>query len=189
MKNKPIGAEDKAFLSSLFERHLGIVYKTALNMDIRDESAVIAVVHETLLKLSPNVETLRGMSERARVSYIAAAARSVVLSREARRRAEARRLSPLSVEDIELTADQSLEDAYIESETRRQRIEAMWAALDELPPDDRALLLEKYLDGRSDAELAAARGLRPESVRKKLSRVRRRARGIILGKEGDGHDA
>lgn len=53
-----------------------------------------------------------------------------------------------------------------------------------LPSEDRLLLEGWYLQGRSAEALAEALGCKPDSVRSKLSRARKRALKILRGKEG-----
>jgi len=54
--------------------------------------------------------------------------------------------------------------------------EALSAALLDLPPADRAVVLLTQLDGWSGPEVAAALDLTPEAVRARLTRARRRLR-------------
>lgn len=57
-----------------------------------------------------------------------------------------------------------------------QLAEALGAALLDLPPADRAVVLLTQLDGWSGPEVAAALDISPEAVRARLSRSRRRLR-------------
>ena len=186
MRTQTLTPADEAFMSSLFERHKGIMYKTALDMDIRDETMRNAVVHEALTRLPDKLDTLRGLGERGRAAYMATVVRFVIL--EWSRRRSVRRRYVIDA-DISALADTApgvgFEDEYIEGETLRSRLTFMWQALDELSETDRRLLIEKYIDGRSDPELAAALGITQASLRKKLTLAKRRARRLILRKEGE----
>ena len=186
MSRRTISAADAEFLFALFERHMGIMYKTALDLNIRDEAQKDDAVHEALLRLSGCVDTLRGMSGRAQAAYMASAVRSVVFNGAKRAGVERRLFSDAALGEADaLPSGENLEDAFIERETRREELAAMWAALEALDDTDRALLTAKYIDGCSDAELAERMGVLPSSIPKKLTRAKRRARRLILGK-GDG---
>lgn len=180
MKNRPFSPADAEYVFSLFERHKGVMYKTALDLrvgsDQRDD-----VVHDALLQLVSYAQELRDMGERSRVAYMASAVRSVVFNRNARGRVEKRRRGELCYEP----AAAAPEEEYIEREAHRLRLQNMWLALDELSERDRLILIEKYIDGKSDCALAAELHITEASLRKKLTLAKRRARRIIQGKEGD----
>ena len=180
MKKRVLTSADVAFVFALFERHKGVMYKTALDLEVphglKDD-----VVHDALLRLVNYAEELRGMGERSRVAYMSSAVRSVVFNMNARGRTERRHRGELSAEP----ESGSPEDEYIEREAHRLRLELMWQALDELSERDRTLLIERYIGGKTEQELAFSLRLTPAAVRKQLTRARRRARRIILRKEGD----
>jgi RNA polymerase sigma-70 factor, ECF subfamily len=62
-----------------------------------------------------------------------------------------------------------------------QLADALIAALLELPPADRAVVLLTQLDGWSGPEVAEALELSPEAVRARLTRARRRLRERLRG--------
>lgn len=178
MKNKTLAPADVEYVFSLFERHKGVMYKTALDLDVRGD-LINDVVHDALLQLVHYAQTLRGMSERSRVAYMASSVRSVVFNLSARGQVERRRRGEMTWEP----ASASVEDDFLEREAHRDRLAFMWEALDELSEADRRLLIEKYIGGKSDGELSAQMKTTPAAVRKKLTRARRRARRIIQRKE------
>ena len=181
--------EERRFFSELFTRHAGILYKTALDLGLTKKDERDDAVHEALLRLPKHLATLRAMSERARAAYLASVLRSVVLDRRDRERLERRHAAELEPEALEaLPDDEDLEEAFLEREMKSVRARQLWEALAALSDDDRALLIAKYVDRRSDYELAAALGLSPESIPKKLTRAKRRAKAILLAKEANGHD-
>ncbi|MCI5500275.1 MAG: sigma-70 family RNA polymerase sigma factor [Clostridiales bacterium] len=68
---------------------------------------------------------------------------------------------------------------------RRERQEAVRAALQKLPAKDRALLYRKYYYRQSTAQIAAELGLTERGVEGRLYRLKRRLRHV-LGGELDG---
>jgi len=55
-------------------------------------------------------------------------------------------------------------------------------SLDELPPGERSLVEEKYLDGAAVAEISASTGLTEKAVESRLLRLRRHLRERLLKK-------
>lgn len=176
---------DMELVGSLYERYMGVMYKTALE-SLDDDSLAGSVVHDAVLRLLRKADTLRGLDERAVPVYIASVVRYVALEAKRRRRTERKRFVEADAALLEsIPAAGSMEDDLAERETRDSRVRYMWEALSELSETDRELLIGKYAAGRSDAELARALGVRPDSIRKKLTRARQRAKRIILRKEAD----
>lgn len=68
---------------------------------------------------------------------------------------------------------------------RAELADALGAALLELGPVDRAIVLLTQLDGWSGPEAAAALALSPEAVRARLTRARRRMREALSSVAGD----
>ena len=64
-------------------------------------------------------------------------------------------------------------DPAAEASDRRELTDLVRSVLSEMPADYARLLLAKYLDERSLAELAAEQGDSPEAVKSKLARARR----------------
>lgn len=174
---------DMELVGSLYERYMGIMYKTALEI-LDDDTLAGSVVHDAVLRLVRKADTLRGLPERAVPVYIASVVRFTALEAGKKQRMEHRRFVEADAADLErIPAVGSMEDDIAERETRDSRVRYMWEALGELSEADRELLIGKYAAGRSDAELARAFGIKPESIRKKLTRARQRAKKLILRKE------
>ena len=179
------GAEEMAFVSSVFERHKGILYKTALET-CSDRADKDAVVHEAVVRLTHYVDTLRQLDEPSMAVYLASVVRSVARNREKKRSREYSRLVDLDVAELEdLGEEPDLALRYEEEESRRQLLRDMREALDELKETDRALLVGKYLADLDDAQLAAQIGVQPSSVRMKLTRARRRMKQLMQRKEAE----
>ena len=69
-----------------------------------------------------------------------------------------------------------------------ERDQAVRTALAELGPDSRAVLLGKYIDGRTVDELAGRLGRTPKAIESLLSRARGRMRSLLgpyVDSEGD----
>ena len=174
---------DTAFLTSVYEKHKGIMYKTALECS-GDGAEKDTIVHDSLLRLARHTDTLRQLNEHALAVYVAATVRSVAFNSERRKRTERRRLVDADVSEVEsVDPAPSYEEQYIEAEAHKARLQYLRDSLAELDETDRELLVGKYMAGQSDEELAQRFGIKPESVRMKLTRARRRVRKMIERKE------
>lgn len=175
---------DTAFLSEIYEKHKGIMYKTALECSGAGADKD-GIVHDSLLRLAQHIDTLRQLNDHALAVYVATTVRSVAFNGERRKRTERRRLVDADVSELESVEFMpSYEEQYIEAEAHRDRLRYLRESLAELDDTDRELLVGKYIAGQSDDELARRFGIKPESVRMKLTRARRRVRKMIERKEG-----
>ena len=115
---------------------------------------------------------------------MATTVRSVAFNSERRKRTERRRLVDADVSELESVEFMpSYEEQFIEAEVHRDRLRYLRESLAELDETDRELLVGKYIAGQNDDELARRFGIKPESVRMKLTRARRRVRKMIERKE------
>ena len=76
--------------------------------------------------------------------------------------------------------DMSMEDLLL-FKARISQLKEIWH---ELPEEDQLLLEGKYIWELSDKELAEDHGCKPDSIRMKLTRARRRALQHLSEKEG-----
>lgn len=174
-------------VQTIYERHKGIMYKIARE-NVREPADADDAVSNALLRLFRNAGKLRQLSEKALVSYIVDTVHSAAVDGERRRRTEQRLFVSADTDEYgPAEIAPSVEEAYAAQERDQVRLRHLREALDELPEPDRTLLVGKYIDGESDALLASRLGVKPASVRMKLTRARKRARRIIERKEdGDG---
>ena len=183
---RPARDTDMALVADIYERHKGIMYKTALEC-IGDDSDKSVVVHDAIVRLAEHADTLRRLNDSALAVYVAATVRSVALNRERRKALERRIIMDVDISEVDdIDSGPTYEERFIEAEAHRDRLRYLREALSELSDTDRELLVGKYMSGESDEALARRFGVSPESVRMKLTRARRRAKAIIERKES-GH--
>ena len=181
-KRSPSG-EDMQLAAAIYERHKGAMILTASEY-LKDPSLVQDAVHDAVLRLAAYAPTLRGLSEAARARYARETVRTVALNLNRRLNAERGVLAEVEALREDLPGDESPERAFLEQTERERRLRFLREALDELDEADRALLTGKYLLGQSDELLAQRLGVKPASVRMRLTRARRELRRRIEGKEG-----
>ncbi len=183
---RPAREADMALVAEIYERHKGIMFKTALEC-IGDDADKGVVVHDAIVRLAEHADTLRKLNDPALAVYVAATVRSVALNRERRKRLDRRLIMDVDISEVDgVDRGPTYEEQFIEAEAHKDRLRYLREALSELQDTDRELLVGKYMTGESDEELAQRFGISPESVRMKLTRARRRAKKIIERKE-NGH--
>ncbi len=177
----PPTAADMQLVQSIYERHKGIFYQIAMAR-ARTPADADNVVSEAILRLFRYAPKLAELSEKALVCYVADTVFSASADLYRRQRSEDRRLVSADDQMPEVFLP-GPEEEYAERETEERLRRYLAEALEELPESDRTLLIGKYVHGRRDAELAEALGVKPDSVRMKLTRARNRARTIMARKE------
>lgn len=171
--------EDAAF-ESLVRHFEGMVYSFALQSLRRREDAEDAT-QEVFLKLWRSLSTWR--DEASVKTYIMRIARNTVIDMIRRRNSHP--TDSLTVEDDD-NEERQLDIADTDTTSnpaadyaRREQIEAVRRAIDELPPDHREIIILRDINGLSYAEIAEATGLDPGTVKSRLSRAREKLKEII----------
>lgn len=179
--------EAKRIILTLYEtghevarRVIGRILGTQLSADEKED-----LIQEGFLRLVLHVERLKGRTHKEQIAYMAKIMRTVAID-EARRRIQARRL--VSLEEIDYTELESVEltpeELLMFREDKEEKLASIRAALDRLPERDRRLLIEKYQNGRSDAEIGNMLDIKPRNVRIYLARARHKI-SIYYGEEVD----
>ena len=180
----PASREDLDFVWSVWQRHRGIIYKTALAH--RSEGLEPdEIVNESILILAKNADRLRQLEERPLAVYVAEVVRSAALMLARRERRYGYRWGEGLDGHEDASSGPGAEEAYIERESHQLRSVLLREAMDELSEEDRALLTLKYIKNTGDRQIAELLGLRPGTLRMRLTRARRRARDIIRRREAE----
>lgn len=177
----PEEASDSEYIVWLYDTYHRLMFATAghyLSNPADREDAV----QDSLCALVRSAKALRALDKRALPSYLVSTVRNTAIDMLRAQQGEA-----LSLDDEELReelAPITPEDSF-QLLSRKEQLNVLWQRLS---PADRLLLEGKYILGYSDAQLARRLGCKEDSVRMKLTRVRRRALHIILEQEGAPHD-
>lgn len=123
------------------------------------------IVSETLLQAWRDRERFRGAAEP--VTWVIAIARNRV--REFRRKEGLRRKSDQVLRAI-ATMDTEPAPDSLSQEAEMKRI--VRGTLDEIPPEYSHILIQRYFEGRTQRELAAASGETEEAIESRLRRAR-----------------
>lgn len=176
----PISPEDKAFFHSFYEEYKGFLFYMA-NQYASIETDCEDVVQDALVRLMCNTESIRNLNKQKTAKYIALTVRSAYLDLLKRRHG-----------GLEIPLEESVMEAVLEKEaawsdpSAELRMELL-NLKESLTPKEWMLLEAKYIQGFDQEELSRMIGVSPDSIRMTLSRVRAKARNILLsdaGKDG-----
>lgn len=176
----PENSEDRQFISQLYEEYEDLLYATALKYTTYHLDAE-EIVQDSLVRLIKKVSVIRKLERCVLAGYLVSTVRNTAINyiRKEQSRQKRRDVFEQGVVAETPAQELSLDELMILSENR-QRIKDAWRKLAE---SDRFLLEGKYLLGLTDAELAHQMNCKPESIRMKMTRARRRAFRLITEQE------
>lgn len=164
--------DDQAFLTQLYKDYYLLMFATAKkylpNQADREDAVQASMEH-----LIHHAGKLRTMSHYALLSYLVTTVRNTCFNLITANVRKERHLAPLEDNpEMDRIVDESSIEDLLTTLHRQDVMALVWSQLSE---EEQFLLKGKYVIGYSDAELAASLGCRPDSIRMKLTRVRRKA--------------
>lgn len=157
---------------SLLGEHLDSLFEFVHYRIGRDRSRVEDVVQETFLVALRDIQSFDGRSSLH--TWLCGIAKNKI-------RSERRKRAPMSLEDALANSDSEIDailsevsreplpDAVLEKQETRDLV---GATLSSLSPDYRRALIEKYVEGRSTAEIAGRVGKSEKAAESTLTRAR-----------------
>ena len=174
---------DEEIIITIYKRCEARIVMTA-RWYVKDEEIAEDIVQEALEKLGDKADILRTMDERAQNAYLKRMVEWCARNYLRDHRKDADFLSQGDFEEeTKLLRDPGASPE--EQILNREKLDAYWNALNSLPTMDRELLIGKHFLELSDEELAKIANCKPENVRMRLTRARKRAQKLL--KEG-GYD-
>lgn len=167
--------EERAFFQEFYDDHIRLLYYAASRCT-QDQELIRDIVQDTLVRLMQNTATLRKMNGAKTAAYLRATVKSVYID-HCRRRSNSEQ--PLESEVLEALGARTEPMDYAakwDTQILRSRLSAR----------DWYLLEARYIEGATDAEIAATLGCGADSVRKALSRARQRGKTILGDREERG---
>lgn len=141
------------------------------------------VVHDTFLKLIPQVSKLQTFDENRLRAYISATARNTAYTSSSKLK---KMRSILITDDSETLLTEIPDNClpYDELLIKHESTKKIFSIIQKLAPNERFLLESKYIEQLSDNEIASTLHVKPSSIRMMLTRVRRKVLTQLIN-EGD----
>ena len=160
--------EEREFIEHIFHEYKRLMYAVAVQYN--DNPADCQdIIQDSILRLMDKIYLLRGFSDPVVAAYVVATTRNVAINYGRRRSSFAEQESGL---DELGSVTPAIAPSIDEQVISREEYLRMWSALSE---EDRVLLEGTYILGLKDGEIAQILHCKPDSVRMKRTRARRRA--------------
>lgn len=179
----PESCSDQEFILHIYRKLNRLMFYTANKYTV-DCQYNEEVVQESIRKLIEKIPTLRGLSDAALTYYVVATVRNTainLLKRQKRQLGVVACIGDPQEDDLHDTTP-SLDDLLIMRE-QIDKLKEVWPQLDE---ETRYILEGKYILGYDNDELSKFLDCKPNSVRMKLTRARRKVLNLL--KEGESLD-
>ena len=163
---------DQQFMIELYEtqkvRMVKIVRKYVFEEDYVED-----VVQESVARLCRNVATLRQLERCKLEAYIVYTVKHTAFSHNDKMKREKARL--IYDEDDRLLRLLRTGERFVEDElVHMEKIAKIRSILRRLPANEQDIIIRKYYLKQGDFEIAEAHGLKADSIRMKLTRIRRK---------------
>ena len=163
---------DQQFMIELYEtqkeRMVKIVRKYVFEDDYVED-----VVQESVARLCRNVDTLKQLERCKLEAYIVYTVKHTAFSHNDKMKREKARL--IYDEDDRLLRLLRTGERFVEDElVHMEKIAKIRSILRRLPANEQDIIIRKYYLKQGDFEIAEAHGLKADSIRMKLTRIRRK---------------
>lgn len=185
LSSVPCSPSDREFVIWLYEEYHRLMF-SVVKQYIPDFSVHEDIVQECLVNLIKKVSILLPMERCALSSYIVSTVRNTSINYLKHQGRVLKHQTAIEddKEDEVLAVGAPLDELIILME-RKSKLKTIWPMLRK---EEQILLEGKYILGYSDHELALQLKCKPDSIRMKLTRARRKALKLLLEQEGESHD-
>ncbi len=160
--------EDRELMTEFYLKYNKLLCNEARKF-LNTQEDVEDAVYEALTKVINKMDVFRTLQPLQQVQYALTTVRNLAIV--SIRRSNLYTMVSYEDMDYEIPASQETSpDALLENEEFTSFVREIWKELD---LDDRTLLEQKYVLKWSDVELAALFGIKPQSVRMRLTRAKR----------------
>lgn len=173
----PISPDDQSFFQTFYEENKNFLFYIA-NQYAATASDCEDIVQDAVIRLMCNISSIRELNTYKAAKYIALTVRSAYLDLQKKRR-----------NNPEIPLEEAVLDALWEKEALLTNDHAdlrmeLVHLKQSLSAKEWMLLEGKYILGYDQEELSELLGVSPDSVRMTLSRVRAKARSILMSDSG-----
>lgn len=174
--------DDDTYFRMLYRAYRGLFFKEARKyLDSAEE--VEDIVQDVMVRLVENLDTLRGLSLGRQIHYAVTATRNLTINLLIRKK----KFTIENLDDLDPYIGDSYDlEAYVQHSENLRHFRTAWKSV---PAETRLLLERKYILRQTDVQIASDLGIRPESVRMRLTRAKRLAakelmkNGFVFGEE------
>lgn len=167
--------EERDYMELLYTQYHRMMLSTAWKYN-KDKAAVEDIVSDSCVALMKKVPLLRNLDENSRRSYIVSAVRNTALNYFKRNKMIHKYVSEADTEALSEIADRHDWEREI---ALQLELDAVWAAILQLPEKEREIMRMKYALEMTDAEIAKEIGLSVRSITKYVSRARAKLKAMF----------
>lgn len=171
--------DDRAFMQEVYQQNERLMYAIALKYASNTQDCE-DIVHDTVEKLCKNIATIKGLSNSALRAYVVYAVRNTAINFRKHQATINRHIQQLSDDDLSNEYDQpeSIIERIEDLKEKRTSLTKVWMQLTDA---EQELLYRKYVLEQTTEELAGIFQCSRDSIRMRLSRVRRKSLRLMKG--------
>ena len=169
---------DQNYILDIYEKYHRLMYSTVWKY-VQNKSDCEDIIQECMLRMMEKTEYLRKVDSCYLAAYVVSIVRNTTLNYLKKQAVSQKYLVKVASQQSggDLDPDELTDLLFC-----KEQLAGIWGVLS---PDERLLLEGKYILGYSNSELARCLKCKPDSIRMKLTRTRRRALQILLEQEGE----
>ena len=167
--------EDHDIIYEFFVKHKTLLYAEARKY-LSSQEDVEDIVYEAIVRIIEYIDKFRSLLPNERIRYAKVIVRNlsfIYLKRQSY-------FTMVSFDDVDpyLSIDDcQLPESQVTRQLQIEQIRNIWA---KVPVEDRLLLEQKYVLDWNDADLAKNLGIKPQSVRMRITRAKRNVIRLLM---------
>lgn len=171
--------DDRAFMQEVYQQNERLMYAIALKYASNTQDCE-DIVHDTVERLCKNIIKIKGLPNSALRAYVVCAVRNTAINFRKHQATINRHIQQLSDDDLSNEYDQpeSIIERIEDLKEKRTSLTKVWMQLTDA---EQELLYRKYVLEQTTEELAGIFQCSRDSIRMRLSRVRRKSLRLMKG--------
>mgnify|MGYP002587316445 FL=1 len=171
--------DDRAFMQEVYQQNERLMYAIALKYASNTQDCE-DIVHDTVEKLCKNIAKIKELPNSALRAYVVYAVRNTAINFRKHQATINRHIQQLSGDDSNSEYDQpeSIIERIEDLQEKRTRLTKVWTQLTDA---EQELLYRKYVLNQTTEELSGIFQCSRDSIRMRLSRVRRKSLRLMKG--------
>lgn len=171
--------DDRAFMQEVYQQNERLMYAIALKYASNTQDCE-DIVHDTVERLCKNIIKIKGLPNSALRAYVVYSVRNTAINFRKHQATINRHIQQLSDDDLSSEYDQpeSIIERIEDLKEKRTSLTKVWMQLTDA---EQELLYRKYVLEQTTEELAGIFQCSRDSIRMRLSRVRRKSLRLMKG--------